>query len=288
MTSEAKFGTPAPGNGAGVFAWAKVTDWDDAYANRAHIPDAERIIAHWAEAAPAFRAQARARLDLPYGPGERERFDLFLPEGEPRGLAVFVHGGYWMAFGRETWSHLAAGPVARGWAVALPSYALAPGARVSEMTRQMAAFLPAAAAEVAGPIALAGHSAGGHLISRLLCTGVLPGAVAGRIARGVSISGLHDLRPLWRTAMNETLRLDEAEAAAESAALLAPAEGARLLAWVGGDERPEFIRQSALIAQAWGGVAETALVVEPDRHHFDVIAGLERPDSPLTEALLGW
>ncbi len=284
----AKFGTPAPGDGAGVFAWARVADWDDAYANRKHIPGAERFVDHWAKAAQAFRAQARARLDLPYGEGERERFDLFLPEGEPRGLAVFVHGGYWMAFGRETWSHLAAGPVARGWAVALPSCTLAPEARLSEMTRRMAAFLPVAAAEVAGPIALAGHSAGGHLISRLLCAGVLPGAVAARIARGVSISGLHDLRPLLRTTMNETLQLDEAEAADESAALLAPAEGARLVAWVGGDERPEFVRQSALIAQAWGGAAETALVIEPGRHHFDVIAGLERPDSPLTEALLGW
>ncbi len=288
MPSEPKFETPAPGTGAGVFAWARVADWDDAYANRAHIPEAERFITHWSEAAPAFRAQARARLDLPYGDGERERFDLFLPEGEPRGLAVFVHGGYWMAFGRETWSHLAAGPLARGWAVALPSYTLAPEARVSEMTRRIAVFLPVAAAEIPGPIALAGHSAGGHLISRLLCAGALPGAVASRIARGVSISGLHDLRPLLRTQMNATLRLDAPEAAAESAALLAPADGARLLAWVGGAERPEFIRQSVLIAQAWGGTAETALVIEPERHHFDVIAGLERPDSPLTEALLGW
>ena len=65
------------------------------------------------------RIRARARLGLAYGAGERQRFDLFLPQGAARGLLVFVHGGYWMAFGRETWSHLAAGAVALADAVAV-------------------------------------------------------------------------------------------------------------------------------------------------------------------------
>ena len=60
------------------------------------------------------------------------------------------------------------------------------------------------------------------------------------------------------------------------------------MAWVGQAERSEFVRQSALIANVWRGLgAETDLVVEPDRHHFDVIDGLADPGSPLTEALLG-
>lgn len=265
-------------------------DWDDAYANRAHIADAEAVIAGWARDAPAFRAGLgdRARTDLAYGPGARERFDLFLPEGPPRGLMLFLHGGYWMAFDKSAWSHLAAGAVARGWAAVLPSYALAPEARISAITRQAAAALGAAAAEVPGPIALAGHSAGGHLAARLLCADVeLDPAVRGRVRGAVSISGLHDLRPLLRTAMNATLRLDGPEAEAESPALRAPVPGARLTAWVGGDERPEFLRQAELIAALWPGLgAETRLVVEPGRHHFDVIAGLADPASALCAALL--
>jgi arylformamidase len=46
---------------------------------------------------------ARAR---PVGQAQAA-YDLFLPEGTPAGLAVFVHGGYWKAFDRSVWSHLA-------------------------------------------------------------------------------------------------------------------------------------------------------------------------------------
>ncbi len=267
-----------------------IDDWDDAYANGAHIAGAAEFPPRWEAAAAAFRATARGETDLAYGEGERERFDLFLPEGDPRGLAVFIHGGYWMKFDKSTWSHLAAGALARGWAMALPSYPLAPEARVSDMSEAIARFLSAAAARVEGPVALSGHSAGGHLASRMLCADMeLDEAVRWRIAQALSISGLHDLRPLMNTAMNETLALDEDEARAESPALLRPVEGARLTAWVGADERPEFLRQAALIANIWTGLgADTRHVEAPGRHHFDVIAGLTDPADPLTDALLTW
>ncbi|MFO1144325.1 MAG: alpha/beta hydrolase, partial [Amaricoccus sp.] len=84
------------------------------------------------------------------------------------------------------------------------------------------------------------------------------------------------------------LRLDPAEATAESPALLEPVDGLRLHAWVGAAERPEFVRQSRLITNVWTGLGvDTALTVEPARHHFDVIDGLCDPRSRLVEALVG-
>jgi arylformamidase len=185
----------------------------------------DAIIATWAPAAEAFRAGLgqRARLDVAYGPAPRNRLDLFLPEEAPRGLAVFVHGGYWMAFDKSAWSHLAAGALAAGWAVALPSYTLAPEARLAGITQEIAAAIAHAATLVPGPIRLAGHSAGGHLVSRMACDGApLDAAVRARLAHVLSISGVHDLRPLRATQMNGTLRIDAAEARAESPALLDP------------------------------------------------------------------
>jgi hypothetical protein len=103
----------------------------------------------------------------------------------------------------------------------------------------------------------------------------------------MSISGLHDLRPIMRTAMNKTLAIDEAEALAESPALLRPMDNARLTCWVGGGERAEFLRQSALLANIWTGLgATTSSVVEPDRHHFSIIDGLADPEHPLTRTLI--
>lgn len=269
-----------------------ITDWDDAYANAAHIPGAENYPPRWTDLAAKFRAgmqaAGRAELDIAYGKGERNKLDLFLPEGEPQGLVVFVHGGYWKAFDKSIWSHLAAGALARGHAVALPSYTLAPQARIAEIGREVAAAIAHAAGRVAGPIRLAGHSAGGQLVARMISEpSPLAADVLARVVNTVSISGVHDLRPLQKTAMNEVLRIDDAEALAESPALLRPVSSQRIVVWVGAEERPEFLRQNRLIGTIWDGFGiETSTHEEEGRHHFDVIDGLADPGHPLLKALL--
>lgn len=273
--------------------YRRIDDWDDAYTNGAHIAGGERWPAAWVEPARAFRedlaSAGRARLDLSYGSGERNRFDLFLPDTQAKGLVVFVHGGYWLRLDKSFWSHLAAGPLASGYAVAMPSYTLCPDIRISGIVTEVGAAIDAAAAMVDGPLMLTGHSAGGHLVSRMISqTSPLAAPVRARIRHVVSISGVHDLRPIMRTAMNRDLRIDEAEAQAESPVLLRPMENARITCWVGGGERAEFIRQNALLANIWTGLgAATAAIVEPDRHHFNVIDGLADPAHPLTRCLLG-
>jgi len=120
------------------------------------------------------------------------------------------------------------------------------------MTREIGAAISCAAGEVAGPLRLAGHSAGGHLVSRMVCADTpLASDVVSRVSGAVSISGLHDLRAMLNLALNETLHVDMTEAIAESAALQVPLAGTQMTAWVGGGERPEFIRQSQLLEVMW-------------------------------------
>lgn len=267
-------------------------DWDDAYANRAHIKDGEAYPKRWPVLAKAFReeitAHGRLRAGIAYGAHERNRFDLFLPDVPPKGLLVFVHGGYWMMFDRSDWSHLARGPLAAGFAVAMPSYVLCPQVRIAEITTQVGAAVEAAAREIDGPIHLAGHSAGGHLVTRMAtATTPLAGSVLARIRKTVSISGLHDLRPLMLTSMNTTLRIDDAEAQTESPARLAPLAGTDITFWVGGGERPEFVRQTKMLDGAWQGFdVRLATVIEDGRHHFDVVEGLLDPNHGLVRTLL--
>ncbi len=270
----------------------RITDWDDAYENGGNIPGGTRWPAAWVEPAERMRAtlaaEGRARLDLAYGEGERNRLDLFLPEGTPRGLVVYVHGGFWLRLDKSFWSHLAAGPLAHGYAVAMPSYTLCPAIRIGGIVREVAAAIETAAGLVAGDLRLIGHSAGGQLVSRMVSqASPLSAVTLARIRHVLSLSGLHDLRPLMPTAMNERLHIDEAEATAESPALLRPVEGTRLTCWVGAMERAEFLRQNALLANIWIGLgATTATVVEPNRHHFDIVDGLADPGHPLTRTLL--
>lgn len=258
-------------------------DWDDAFANGAYIDGAAAYPPRWAAAAAAFRASAGGQ-EQAYGPHPRETFDLFVPQAAPLGVVVFVHGGYWQKFDKSYWSHLATGPLGHGWAVALPSYTLAPEATLPQITAQIARAVTQISTQVSGPIRLAGHSAGGHLVTRMVCDDTaLAADVVARVKGVVSISGLHDLRPLCATTMKDNLRLSAQDAEAESAALHKPLAGKHVTAWVGGHERPEFLRQSALLREAW----EAALVVDGTYHHFDVIDGLQQPDSALTRAVIG-
>lgn len=257
---------------------------DDAYANAAYIDGAMGFPPRWAAEAQAFREGlgARAETGVAYGAGDAERFDVFWPEGQAKGVIVFVHGGYWKAFGRSDWSAFAEGGLARGYAVAMPGYPQAPGARISEITTCIARAVDAIALRVAGPVFLMGHSAGGHLVARMMM-GDVPLAVRDRIAGCVPISPVGDLRPLVPQSMNDVLRLTEAEAMAESPTLGVPAVVGRTHVWVGAEERPAFLEQARGLAQAWGAPLSTA----PGRHHFDVIDTLKDADSPLLDALLG-
>ncbi|WP_299820680.1 alpha/beta hydrolase [uncultured Jannaschia sp.] len=252
---------------------------DAAYANADHIEGAERFPPRWAAEARRFRARAVAELDraAPTGAG----YDLFLPANEAAGLVVFVHGGYWRAFGKSDWSHLAAGAVATGHAAAIVGYPLAPGARLSEITRHVARAIDHVAGRVGGPIRLAGHSAGGHLVLRMVMPDAAPDCV-GRIATCVPISPLADLRPLLRSSMNADLCLDADEAVVESPVLGRPLPGPRVAVHVGAAERPSFRWQAETLAAEWG----VPLRIVPERHHFDVIDDLLDPESALMRDVL--
>lgn len=257
---------------------------DDAYANGAYIEGAEDFPPRWAASAEDFRnsLHERARLDIPYGEGARNTFDLFMPEGKPKGIFVFVHGGYWLAFDKNTWSHLARGVLSHGWAVAMPSYDLCPDVEIADITRQIAAAVTRIASEVEGPIALAGHSAGGHLVARMLDKAVLPEEVGSRITSVIPISPLSDLRPLLRTSMNQKFKMDSAAAIAESPVETTDRYDAEVTVWVGGEERPAFLDQAIWLVEAW----DADHVIALGKHHFNVIDQLADPESDMVALII--
>lgn len=245
---------------------------DRAYENSAFIAGGSSYPAMWAAQAEAFRIShsALSRIDCPYGDGTRQKYDLFLPTGPVEGTLIFVHGGYWKAFNKSTWSHLAAGAVARGWAVAMPGYTLCPEARITDIAREIADAVTTIVAQTKGPVVLTGHSAGGHLVARIVC-GLLDKSVMNRIRRVVPISPVSDLKPLMQTSMNDILQIDLAEANTESPCYL-PAPSVPVTVWVGGAERPAFVEQAAKLARVW----DCDLEIAEGRNHFDVIEALDR------------
>ncbi|GIK85439.1 MAG: alpha/beta hydrolase [Betaproteobacteria bacterium] len=266
------------------------------YDNRAAIPDHMAWFARWAQRSREVRERCACVLDLRYGPNAKETLDLFVPQGPARGTLLFVHGGYWRALDKADHSFVAAPFVAQGIAVAVQNYDLCPGvtiaAIVDETRRALSWLVRDGPRHGAAPsrIVVAGHSAGGHLAAMMMATPAAAFGVGGHpVHAAVSVSGVHDLRPLVLFSYNADFRLDAAEAARLSPALMPPATGAPLLVAVGGDETSEFLRQARLQWDAWPAnrpAGTDGPLVIPGRHHLAVVDDYADPASLLTRRTL--
>lgn len=265
---------------------AEEPNFEAEYNNRARVPDHAVHIAGAQRDAGAYRETACCSLDLPYGPGERHRLDFFYPQGGDIGgpIVMFVHGGYWQALDKSSFSHLARGANERGLTVAVPSYNLAPAVTLANIVSDVARAADFVMQRSGRPLVATGHSAGGHLAACLMAQ---PDSLPRPIRTAMPISGLFDLPPLVSTSINKALGLTVEEARRLSPLAWKPPENGRLVAVVGGAESSEFLRQSRAIVEQWGkaGVA-TRYHEVPQAHHFDVIAGLADPADPLVDTLV--
>ena len=69
-------------------------------------------------------------FEAAYGPGPRERLDVFAPRRSKAPVLVWLHGGYWRALGKGDQSFVAPPFTAAGALVVVPGYALCPAVRV--------------------------------------------------------------------------------------------------------------------------------------------------------------
>ena len=231
------------------------------YNNRARRTDSDDVAAQWQARSDAFRAAAKGRLDLAYGPGDRDRLDYYLAAEPGGGLLAYIHGGYWQRGDKSLYSFVAAPFVERGVSVAMINYDLCPAVRLAAIAPQVShalAWLWQAAPDLgfsADRLHLMGHSAGGHLTAMMMAVDwpALDPALPGDLVKSaIPISGLYELEPLRHTSINDALGMDEAEAMAESPLSLRPATKAPQLVVVGGEEPSEWHRQADLYAASWG------------------------------------
>lgn len=280
--------------------------WFDAqYNNRARVPESAETLAHWAEASALVRERASCRLDLRYGPGDKQTLDVFEPDPAFAGgfapVLILLHGGCWRALDKSDYSFLAASFTDEGALVVVPNYDLCPAVSIERIAMQLTeavAWVWRHAAEHGGDpsrIVLIGHSAGGHLAAMLSCcdwkrVGVdLPRRL---VQDAMSVSGVHDLAPLCRALfLRDDLRLDAASARRLSPVHYPPpAVPQTLIAVVGELESEEFRRQNRLIRAAWGARAVPVCEELPGCNHYTVLHDLADPQGrahQLARQLLG-
>ena len=256
---------------------------DDQYNNRTRIPEHPQIFERWRRESALSRAQTPCRLDLPYGDAPSETLDVFPASASGSPVLVFVHGGWWRAFDKSDHSFIAPSFVRDGAMVVLPNYALCPAVSIEEIALQTARALAwtwrNAALHGGDPrrIVVAGHSAGGHLATMLLCCdwSSVGADLPSPLVRGaLSISGIYDLEPLRQTPfLNVDLRLTPRSVDRLSPAFF-PAPRGPLHAVVGALESGEFQRQNALIREAWGASVVPVCEAIPGMHHLGVLHDL--------------
>ena len=265
------------------------------YNNREAVADHQLWLDQYPELSARTRERYRHKSDLRYGPGPLETLDLFLPEGEPRGTFVFIHGGYWRMLDKVDFEFVAGPMVDEGMAVVVSNYDLCPAVSVAKIVDQCRRLMLWIAKDgprhgvAADNVVVGGHSAGGHLAAMMYATDWdALGLTSDPFVGGVTLSGVHDLKPLVLFSGNSDLRLTNAEAARVSPINHASLSAAPLLIAVGGAETSEFIRQSQLLWDAWPDNRRPAAgpLIVAGKHHFSVVLDYADPTSELTLATL--
>jgi arylformamidase len=274
------------------FSQADRATLDANYNLRAAVPEHLTWFERYATSSAAFRARWPGRLNLPYGDSSRQTIDLFLPQGSHPArppLLVFIHGGYWQAFGPKDFSFVAERLVEAGAAVALVGYDLAPAvdmdAIVSQVRHAIAWLHRHADAQGfdSGRICLAGHSAGGHLAAMALATDWTAAfGLPADLVKGVcAISGVLDLEPIRHCYLNDVLRLDAEQARRNSPVLLSPQTRCPVMVTVGERETEAFHWQSSTYADALRRANFACdLLVQPRLDHFAIIMAMTDAANP--------
>jgi arylformamidase len=265
------------------------------YNPRLAVPEYASHFEEWGKRSAQARARLQGYLDVPYGSHPMEKLDVYRAQGASRALLMFIHGGYWRALDKSQHSFVAEPFVNAGVSVGMINYALCPAVTLEDIVRQVlqaAAWLYRNASNFgapAGPIYVAGHSAGGHLTAMTLAAQwprFAPDLPAKVVKAGLAISGLFDVEPVRNTpSVNVDVRLTPALAKRVSPAFMPPATDAPLYLAVGGKEQEGFHDQHKLMKRAWGSTVAGEFAC-PDDNHFTILGRLADRDSALFKGAL--
>ncbi len=234
-------------------------------------------------------------VDVPYGPHEMQKLDIFRARGASKAVLMFIHGGYWRAMDKRFYNFLAPAFTDAGVTFANINYALSPTVSIEEIVRQVlqaGAWLYRNASNFGGHpqrLYATGNSAGGHLTAMMLAAiwpAFAPDLPKKVFQGGLSISGVHDLRPLVGAAfLKPQVNFDLAVARRCSPVLMPPATDAKLWTCVGGAEPKAFHDLNAAIAVAWKKVFAGDIKM-PGENHLSIVEKLGDPSSPLFKGAL--
>jgi arylformamidase len=269
---------------------------DAQFNNRLRVPEFAQHFQRWQHDSAVAR-HGHCVLDVPYGASAAEKLDIFpTTNGQHKSpVIVFIHGGYWRSLDKADHSFIAPAFTSEA-CVVIPNYPLCPSVTMEQLVLTQVQALAWVYRNItqyggdASRITVIGHSAGGHLAAMLLAcqwhrvASDLPKRL---VRNALSLSGLHDLEPLMHSPFIQgDLRLTASQVRRCSPAKF-PAPQGKLITLCGAEESDEFIRQNALMQQAWGKRCVNPCETLPKLNHFSVLEALATPGHRAHSLALG-
>jgi acetyl esterase/lipase len=232
-----------------------------------------------------------AAAGIAYGPGARQRLDIWAPAGTAANarlpVVIFFYGGGWHSGSRHDYGFAGRAFAGEGFVTVIPDYRLTPKGRWPDFLNDSAAAVAWVQANIAAHggdpdrIALMGHSAGGYNAAMLALDPKWLRAAGGDAAalRGVAaLAAPLDFLPLEKGGSADKAMGHVRPAAATQPIRFARGDAPPL--WLAtGDEdttvRPRNSRNLARAIAAAGGRAELRLY--PGMGHQGIVMALAHP-----------
>ena len=246
---------------------------------------------------PDLAPNVKAVRDITYTEGKPEdaakhKLDLYLPSDKTNvPVLFFVHGGSWRSGDRADYPAIGNRFAKTGIAVVVPSYRLAPRnappAQIEDVAAAFAWTVKNIAQHGGDPqrIYIAGHSAGGHLVSELALDPrwLARHELKANVIRGVaSMSGVYDVSSVEVFGPNPQARRQYSPI--EYVNLNAPRFLVTYCQWDYPNLGPQAKVFDAALRRAF---VETRLLYIPGRNHINEIIELTKDDDPLALAVIG-
>lgn len=266
------------------------------YNPRVAVPDFQAYLERNTAQSAAVRQRLAGEYDLRYGPRPLHTFDVH--RAQPHApvtlpLVLFIHGGYWRGSDKRDYSFVAPLFVETGATLANVNYALCPDVTLDEIVSNMCQAVRyftqhATALGAAARLFLVGHSAGAHLIARLLAQDWAAAGLPAEVIEGaVLLSGIYEPEVVLHLSVNADVRLSAAMAQRQDCLCQPPRRNVPLLIAVGGAEPAGWIAQSRAyhdVCRQAGLDSQWHLV--DGANHFSIVQEAVTPGTPLAEAII--
>ncbi len=265
------------------------------YNQRALVTNFEEYFERFRAESARVRDSLECRLDVPYGPSDAEKLDIFPATADDAPVVVFIHGGAWIGGSKDQYSYAAEHFVAAGAACAVVEFGLVPAVTLDELVRQNRAAIAWVWRNARDfgvdpeRLYVVGNSSGGHVAGAMVVTdwarelGIPRDVIKGAMA----CSGMYELEPVRLSLRNDYLKLDAMAVERLSPIRHIPDDGLPLIVGYGANEHQEFRRQSQVFAAAWRARGLSCQEFDlPGLNHFDVGFAFVDPACPTMAAFL--